>query len=398
MKWCIATVTSLSLAGFALASAQASTHAEVYALSDRSKPSNKDDPPHIPRQLARHILLQRITNGDDHSSVSADLPDAMDRDRALTHILEFGREPAHLFSMGRRDPSLVLMLEGTTDDNIDELKKGLERRGQRLSFVIDDPPSAKANQELADRDFLGVASKCSDAAEVEAVLRPGDKKCWQGASLFAKYDVARQPSVVSNIVSNLDSLLDSVDNDMQAIIVLMPESSRTAGSKEWTTQQADASELRRRQFESVLGEKLPKKSGGVQTSSSGVSHLAAGGAAPNRRIPACFASLSACQNATAGCSGHGECLNKFTGTNTSVAKGDPVCFSCHCLPTKEGNTRAFWGGKTCQKRDISTPFWLITFLTVALIGLVSMAIGMLFTVGEEKLPGVIGAGVSRPGK
>ncbi|KAL8381881.1 hypothetical protein RB595_005906 [Gaeumannomyces hyphopodioides] len=396
MKWCTAAVTSLSLAGFALASAQASTHAEIYALSNRAKPSSKADPPHLPRQLARHILLQRTTNGDDHSSVSADLPDAMDRDRALMHILEFGREPAYLFSVGRRDPSLVLMLEGTTDDNIHELKKGLERRGQRLSFVIDDPPSAEANQKLIDRDFLGAASKCNDVADIEAVLRPGDKKCWQGLSLFAKYDVARQPSIVSTIVSNLDGLLDSVDDDMQAIIVLMPESSRTAGSKEWTTQQTDASDLRRRQFETVLGEKLPKKSDDFHSSSSS-SHLAAA-AAPNRRIPSCFASLSACQNATAGCSGHGGCLNKFTGTNASVSKGEPVCFSCHCLPTKEGNTRAFWGGKTCQKRDISTPFWLITFLTVSLIGMVSMAIGMLFTVGEESLPGVIGAGVSRPGK
>ncbi|KAL8297609.1 hypothetical protein RB597_007303 [Gaeumannomyces tritici] len=397
MKWCTTTVTSLSLAGLALASAQASTHAEVYALTPRAKPSSKANPPHLPRQLARHILLQRTTNGDDHSSVSADLPDAMDRDRALTHILEFGREPAHLFNVGRRDPSLVLMLEGTTDDNVHELKKGLERRGQQLSFVIDDPPSAEANQKLIDRDFLGAASNCNDVADIEAVLRPGDKKCWQGQSLFAKYDVERQPSVVSAIVSNLGSLLDLVDDDMQAIIVLMPESSRTAGSKEWTTQQTDASDLRRRQFETVLGEKLPKKSDDFH-SSSGSPHLAAGGAAPNRRIPSCFTSLSACKNATAGCSGHGECLNKFTGTNASVSKGEPVCFSCRCLPTKEGNTRAFWGGKMCQKRDISTPFWLITLLTVALIGMVSMAIGMLFTVGEEKLPGVIGAGVSRPGK
>jgi len=49
----------------------------------------------------------------------------------------------------------------------------------------------------------------------------------------------------------------------------------------------------------------------------------------------------------------------------------------------------------CQKEDISTQFWLIAGFTITIIGAVTFAIGLLFSVGEEKLPGVIGAGVSR---
>ncbi len=41
------------------------------------------------------------------------------------------------------------------------------------------------------------------------------------------------------------------------------------------------------------------------------------------------------------------------------------------------------------------PFWLIVGFTVTIIGAISFAIGLLFSVGEERLPGVIGAGVSK---
>lgn len=43
---------------------------------------------------------------------------------------------------------------------------------------------------------------------------------------------------------------------------------------------------------------------------------------------------------------------------------------------------------------MSTAFWLIATSSIVMAGLVGWAIGMLFSVGEEKLPGVIGAGVS----
>jgi hypothetical protein len=58
--------------------------------------------------------------------------------------------------------------------------------------------------------------------------------------------------------------------------------------------------------------------------------------------------------------------------------------------------RTYWGGAACQKQDVSSPFWLLVGITVVLAGITSAGIGMLFSVGEEKLPSVIGAGVSGP--
>jgi 1,4-dihydroxy-2-naphthoate octaprenyltransferase len=52
----------------------------------------------------------------------------------------------------------------------------------------------------------------------------------------------------------------------------------------------------------------------------------------------------------------------------------------------------------CQKKDVSVPFWLLAGFTIGIIGVVTFAIGLLYSIGEEKLPGVIGAGVSRGSK
>lgn len=125
-------------------------------------------------------------------------------------------------------------------------------------------------------------------------------------------------------------------------------------------------------------------------------------------IPACFQSFNSCMAATNSCSEHGTCIDKYA--SNSGGDGDDVskhanagsCFACHCLSTLNrpedalgGMSTTHWAGNMCQKKDVSVPFWLITGFTVAIVGAVSFAIGMLFNVGEEKLPGVIGAGVSR---
>jgi len=56
----------------------------------------------------------------------------------------------------------------------------------------------------------------------------------------------------------------------------------------------------------------------------------------------------------------------------------------------------YWGGPACQKKDISVQFWLFVGSGIILAFLVSAGIGMLYSMGSEELPSVIGAGVSGP--
>jgi hypothetical protein len=110
-------------------------------------------------------------------------------------------------------------------------------------------------------------------------------------------------------------------------------------------------------------------------------------------IPRCHASENSCVTATGNCSGHGTCARKF-----GEDKQD-ACYACKCIPSVQYVDGKFykstyWGGSACQKVDISAQFWLLAGFSVAAVGLVSWGIGMLFSIGEEKLPGVIGAGVS----
>jgi Domain of unknown function (DUF3844) len=119
--------------------------------------------------------------------------------------------------------------------------------------------------------------------------------------------------------------------------------------------------------------------------------------------PLCHSSLDACVSATNNCSGHGACYKKY-GNSKDVGDAPSSCFTCGCTPTnhsftyaegkKKGFTLEYWGGSACQKKDISSAFWLIAIFSVVMVGVVGWAIGLLFSIGEEKLPGVIGAGVS----
>lgn len=122
------------------------------------------------------------------------------------------------------------------------------------------------------------------------------------------------------------------------------------------------------------------------------------------RIPACFQSLNGCETRTNNCSGgHGICIDRYA--NDTKAKNP--CFACHCMstvvldgtePGAVGEKTTKWAGGMCQKEDVSVPFWLLAGFTMGIAGVLSIAVGLLFSVGEEKLPGVIGAGVSRGSK
>ena len=120
-------------------------------------------------------------------------------------------------------------------------------------------------------------------------------------------------------------------------------------------------------------------------------------------LPRCFQSESACEKATNGCSGHGKCSVLHKGEKGS--NGRTACYGCVCKPTvvDRGDTgmeqhkqTTYWAGPACQKQDVTVPFWLFALSGVVFAFLISGSIGLLFSVGSEELPSVIGAGVSGP--
>lgn len=117
----------------------------------------------------------------------------------------------------------------------------------------------------------------------------------------------------------------------------------------------------------------------------------------------CYSSESECTQTTNSCSGHGKCALFREGEKGSGGRTD--CYACVCVPSvsKVGDTgmethikTTYWGGPACQKKDVSVPFWLFVGSGVLLAFLISTGIGMLYSMGNEELPSVIGAGVSGP--
>jgi hypothetical protein len=121
-------------------------------------------------------------------------------------------------------------------------------------------------------------------------------------------------------------------------------------------------------------------------------------------VPTCFPSLNACERGTNNCTSHGECILKWSTDTTndggSVSKQD--CYGCACTKpdvrkNEDGTKKTTrYGGAACHKKDIVFPFWLLAGTTVGIIGIISFGLGMLYDMGNQELPSVIGAGVSGP--
>lgn len=188
---------------------------------------------------------------------------------------------------------------------------------------------------------------------------------------------------VAKQVTQLVQLAKS--GDLETVIVALPS---TRSSSQWSEEQQ---ELRRRQAEQVMSA-IDKPKAEPQTTSLSTPEpviFAASG-----RIASCYDTESTCNEATRNCTGHGACKDKYA--SGDGAKAAASCFACHCQATKnENSSLTHWGGSSCAKQDVSVPFWLFAGFTLAMVGILSMSVGLLYSVGEEKLPGVIGAGVSR---
>ena len=119
---------------------------------------------------------------------------------------------------------------------------------------------------------------------------------------------------------------------------------------------------------------------------------------PRTTLPICHSSHDLCVTTTNNCSGHGACFRKYTDKDLGAGLD---CWSCGCTPTVrnlgEGQTKTtYWGGPACQKKDVSMPFFLLAGFTIAMVATLSWGIGLMYSIGQEDLPSVIGAGVTGP--
>jgi hypothetical protein len=195
----------------------------------------------------------------------------------------------------------------------------------------------------------------------------------------------------------LAAAYDSLTRQYQTLLMLnVPNTTTTTNT--YGAYNAAANSLGKRQFmEAPLITKATKSASLTPDASSNKTYNQT---APLRGIlPGCFSSMAACQSMTRNCTGHGSCTLSHTDRDAGGLGGK--CFSCSCKADVRKNpdgtiktTR--WGGPACQKKDIVMPFWLLSSFAVFMAFLVSWGIGLLYTMGSQELPSVIGAGVSGP--
>ncbi|KAI0877743.1 hypothetical protein GGS24DRAFT_445698 [Hypoxylon argillaceum] len=373
-----------ALAGVAAAAADDSApqHAEAYMLRHTKQTTTTSNPPSIPNSLAEAILLQRLSSPDQPSALGQ-IPQSLDEDAAISYINDFAKPARPLFDNADADEpkQLVIALSGVTGIHYQQLKAAIPR--VPLAFT------APGLGQLPAK----VSSDCAFGPSIN----PKGDRCWSGKTQYLQYDVKKDSNIVKQLSLNLAALKSYANKGlMETTIVILDSSSPSPDD-----------ELRRRQLN------FQQKDGSASSATSETTfvsstHKSASGAGAAKAfdalagrptvVPHCFASQNACETATSSCSGHGTCVDRWAADAT-----DASCFACRCGKTVEQDPDDKlhrkhlygWGGAACQKRDVSTPFWLFVGVTLALVGTVAFAVGLLFTVGEQKLPGVIGAGVSR---
>ncbi|KAI2620498.1 hypothetical protein GGR54DRAFT_601337 [Hypoxylon sp. NC1633] len=373
-----------ALAGIATASPEQQLQdAEAYIL--RQSKTTTSNPPSIPNELARAVILQRLSTPDRPAALGH-LSQSILQGDSLSYVSQFGKPTRPLFEEvdDANEPNqLVIAFSGVTAENQKKLRAAIPN----VSLTFTSPGLSR----------LPIGRK-KPSCTFEQSINPSNSKCWQGKTQYLEYDAVKDSNVIAQLGRNLESL------DTQALSGKLETTILFFGSPA-----AESDELRRREIEledlqqeQVMAEDETKD---VPTADSSFNpaldvsdkpfHAFASSSSPKPILPSCFTSHNACVSATDSCSGHGQCVDKWAKINN-----DKSCFYCYCMATNEtdasGHTGVYhWGGSACHKRDVSTPFWLFAGVTIALVATIAFSIGLLFSVGEEKLPGVIGAGVSR---
>ncbi|KAL8818846.1 MAG: hypothetical protein Q9223_002614 [Gallowayella weberi] len=192
----------------------------------------------------------------------------------------------------------------------------------------------------------------------------------------------------------------------ESTIILMPPSNTKAKAKRTTTSpygnyaMPNRLQARKGQIEAPLtGPSAPETTLPSHRVSTPQVFKASSLANPGI-LPVCHPNLDKLIAATNNCSGHGTPYLKRPKSSDPKANDD--CYACRCGKTVlsrgegKGVKTVDWAGPACSKKDISMPFWLLAGISIALLATVTWGVGLLFSIGQEDLPSVIGAGVAGP--
>lgn len=367
-------LTSFLLPALAGAAAAKDSEAEAYIFQS-SSPS--ESAPSISAPVAQAILQQRL-------GYAKQLPNDLD-DADVQNIRLFSKPVRRIFTdaTAEQPHQLVIVVKNADADRVKTFKTAVSGQND-VSFT------APGLDYLPSSYLPGwTKSQCAIADAVDL----NNEKCWRSKVQYLEYDAAKDQKSVAALSKNMDKLRGMASSKMETTIFLLPSASTPDDSK--LHRRGDFGETERVMLEETQPEKAPSSLAGVSKAAADVSSKPHPFAEEKKKpIPACFTTQNACETATGNCTGHGACTNKYS------SEGAQACFACQCRKTHEngGKSTWFWGGSSCEKQDVSVPFWIFLGFTVFLIGAVGFSIGMLFEIGEEKLPGVIGAGVSRGSK
>ncbi|KAF2459847.1 hypothetical protein BDY21DRAFT_336650 [Lineolata rhizophorae] len=404
--------------------AAGSTVGQLFLFDPETSPSRQQSNSAatiIDPETARLIYAQRLGLSEFHGLGDVD-------DAVLQQINDFGGRQRQLFGgedEHRQEQRVFVVVEAV------EHATGLVAQLDTLTKVEMQNPPPSADTSLLLHDLAMQAAFLSDSIDslsedpdpsLSEILEEGREAAHdtlaqhQGVSLLhirkleSLYNTQQYTGATTTISHTLSALTSYCEREgFPLTIALMPPSSTAAKKRNdspYGTYQmpgAAAAGFKQRRLEAPLTESSSAPSPSVKLSpteddSAPAQNLADADSPLRGIIPACFASQSACESATRNCTGHGSCSLKYDNKEID----EKVCYACVCDKAEvrenpDGSVKTtHFGGPACQKKNVVMPFWLLAGFTVGLVATVSWGIGLLYSMGNEELPSVIGAGVSGP--
>ncbi|KAI7082771.1 hypothetical protein KC356_g8097 [Hortaea werneckii] len=390
-----------------ISTAAADRAGHVYIIDQSTQPHSRDaaDLNTLSPVAARLVLAQRAGVEDYHA---ADL----ESEGVLDAINEYGVKTP-MFADGkderRRKLNMMVLVEEAAEEDVEASKLN-----QYPSFAVSPAPGYTASRglwiDLAKQSEPSIYGSLSDDEALEQLSKLPDSQ------MHDTFHITTSLDELQNLLSH-----EKINKEYTITAYITPPGKYAQtgdGAWQWgsysmpSTSADSQATLRKRSSSRPIAE-APLEDTSASSDSSFTTHdftapVPAEEFHSNKKntstsplpgiLPQCFASLSACEETTRNCSGHGSCYKKFTDNSASDTSRYRDCYVCGCKATvKEnssdgGKTTTYWGGSACQKRDVSVEFWMLALFSIGFVFLISFAVGSVWEMGGEELPSVIGAG------